>query len=353
MFETTHFSYDTIMDMNKRQLLQDILARKSSRNGFWHGHPHPDSLPAFQQYFDVDSDETLSQRLGDTLVWIMPEEQGCWRHPDNKPMFDIMGGKVKHTLNEGGVFANCESVDEVDRFAWPDTRHLDFSQALAAVDRAENNGLGILSGMWSCFFHNAADFFGMDHYFIKMYTVPDVVDAVTERIVQFYLDANEIWLGQTAHRINAIFFGNDFGSQQDLLMSPALFERFVMPYFVRFTEQAKRFGLRVVLHSCGAIDKAIPYLIDAGVDALHPIQALARNMDANSLAKKYNGKITFIGGVDTQRLLPFGTPQQVRDEVHRLRDLFGPNYIVSPSHEALLPNVPPENLAAMAEAALD
>jgi uroporphyrinogen decarboxylase len=207
--------------------------------------------------------------------------------------------------------------------------------------------------MWSPFFHIAADFFGMDNYFIKMYTNPEIVDAVTERIVQFYLDANELWLDLVADRIDAIFFGNDFGSQLDLLISPALFERFVMPYFVRFTEQAKQHGLRVVLHSCGAIDRAIPYLIDAGVDALHPIQALAKDMDAISLARKYQGKITFIGGVDTQQLLPFGTPQEVRDEVHRLRDIFGPNYIVSPSHEALLPNVSPENLAAMAEAALD
>ena len=230
--------------------------------------------------------------------------------------------------------------------------HLSYP-VVAALDRAEKDGLGVLSGLWSCFFHIAADFFGMDNYFVKMYTDPEVVDAVTERIVQFYLDANEIWLGQVADRIDAIFFGNDFGSQQDLLVSPALFERFVMPYFVRFTEQAKRFGLKVVLHSCGAINRAIPYLIDAGVDALHPIQALARDMDAEGLARRYNGKIVFIGGVDTQRLLPFGTPQQVRDEVHRLRDLFGPNYIVSPSHEALLPNVSAQNLEAMAEAALD
>lgn len=339
--------------MQQRQLLQKILEKKSDRNGFWHGNPHPDSLPAYKAYFGVKDDYGLSRCLNDTFVWVMPEASHCWHHPEDKPMFDYMGGRVKHTLNEGGVFTDCESVDEVERFFWPQTRHLDFSQTLAALERAEKDGLGTLSGMWSPFFHVVADFFGMDQYFIKMYTHPEVVDAVTERVVQFYLDANEIWLGQVANRIDAIFFGNDFGSQQDLLISPALFERFVMKYFVLFTDQAKRHGLKVVLHSCGAINRAIPYLIEAGVDALHPIQALARDMDAEGLARRYNGKIVFIGGVDTQRLLPFGTPQQVRDEVHRLRDLFGPNYIVSPSHEALLPNVSPQNLEAMAEAALD
>ena len=109
----------------------------------------------------------------------------------------------------------------------------------------------------------------------------------------------------------------------------------------------------MLLHSCGSIERSIPRLIDAGVDALHPIQALAANMDAETLSRKYNGKIVFVGGVDTQHLLPFGTPQEVRDEVRRLRDLFGENYVVSPSHESILPGVSPDNLRAMAEAAAE
>ena len=124
-----------------------------------------------------------------------------------------------------------------------------------------------------------------------------------------------------------------------------------MPYFREFTEQAHSRGYKVVLHSCGAIDRVISKLIDAGVEILHPIQALAKDMDAESLTKKYRGKIVFMGGVDTQRLLPFGNPEDVRKEVRRLKDLFGPNFILSPSHESILPNVAPENIAALAEEA--
>jgi uroporphyrinogen decarboxylase len=76
-------------------------------------------------------------------------------------------------------------------------------------------------------------------------------------------------------------------------------------------------------------------------------------MDAEYLVKNFKDRIVFMGGVDTQHLLPFGTPRQVRDEVRRLRDLFGPNFLVSPSHESVLPNVSPENVAAMAEAAAE
>jgi uroporphyrinogen decarboxylase len=131
-----------------------------------------------------------------------------------------------------------------------------------------------------------------------------------------------------------------------------MFDKFVLPYFQKITGQAKNSGYKVVLHSCGSIERVIPKLIDAGVDALHPIQARARNMGAETLARKYGEKVIFIGGIDAQGILPFGTPEQIRDEVNRLKNLFGSNFIVSPSHEELLPNIPPENILAMAEAAV-
>jgi uroporphyrinogen decarboxylase len=92
-------------------------------------------------------------------------------------------------------------------------------------------------------------------------------------------------------------------------------------------------------------------LIDAGLDGLHPLQARAEGMDAVSLAKQFKGKIAFVGGVDTQELLVNGTPQQVKDDVRRLKDILGPNLIISPSHEAVLPNVSLANIEAMVAAA--
>jgi len=113
----------------------------------------------------------------------------------------------------------------------------------------------------------------------------------------------------------------------------------------------KKAGLHIAFHSCGAVDKIIPKLIDSGVEILHPLQAKAKNMDAVNLEKKYGKDLVFLGGVDTQDLLPFRTAAEVREEVLRLRDIFGAHFIVSPSHEALLPNVPFENVVAMSEAA--
>jgi len=301
--------------------------------------------------FQVKSDFELCLKLGSSCRWIQADAWNMYRHPEGKPMFDVLGGKKRVSHNQAGVFADCEDPAEVDKFDWPDEKYIDFTGAIAEIDRTIAAGQAVLSGSWSCFFHNVCDFFGMENYFVKMYTDPEVVDAVTERVVDFYLRINERLFAQAAGKIDMFFFGNDFGSQLDTLISPEMFDRFVMPGFVKFTEQAHRHGMKVLLHSCGSIHRVIPRLIDAGVDALHPIQAQAANMDAETLARDFGGKIVFVGGVDTQQLLPNATPQQIRDEVRRLRDLFGPNYVVSPSHESILPDVPWENVLAMAEAA--
>ncbi|MBP3647765.1 MAG: hypothetical protein J6K55_15220 [Clostridia bacterium] len=339
--------------MTGQERLHAILNHQSEHCGFWHGCPNHASTETLFRAFDVKDDFELGLKLGSSCRWIQPEAFGMYRHPENKPMFDVLGGKKRISHNQAGVFADCEDPAEVDAFDWPDEKYIDFGPTIAEIERSRAAGQAVLSGSWSCFFHNVCDFFGMENYFVKMYTDPDVVDAVTEHVVDIYLRINERLFRQMADKIDMFFFGNDFGSQLDTLISPEMFDRFVMPAFQKFTDQAHRHGMKVLLHSCGSIYRVIPRLIDAGVDALHPIQAKAANMDAVTLAREFNGKIVFVGGVDTQQLLPSSTPRQVKEEVYRLRDLFGPNFVVSPSHESILPDVPWENVQAMAEAAAE
>ena len=111
-------------------------------------------------------------------------------------------------------------------------------------------------------------------------------------------------------------------------------------------QDAHSYGVKVVYHSCGSIVEAIPLLIEAGVDVIHPIQALAAGMDPANLKDKFDGKISFCG-VDTQDLLPNGTPEQVAAKVKELRTYFPTGLIVSPSHEGLQPDVPPSNIKAL------
>ena len=337
--------------MTSRERIRGIMAgRPVDRCGLWLGNPHRESWPALHAYFGTTTEEELRRKLGDDLRWICPQFfPSAYRDPEGQGMFDAGLGKKQH--GQAGPLAGCEDVREVADFHWPNPDYLNFDACLEALRKAGE--VYRASGFWTCFYHNVMDLLGMEDYMVKMYTHPEVVQAVTDRVCGFYYAANERFFARAGDEIDGFFFGNDFGTQLDLICGPAQFDRFIMPWFARFTEQAHAHGYQALLHSCGAIHKVIDRLIAAGVDGLHPLQALAANMDAETLAKDFKGRIAFMGGIDTQRLLVKGTPDDVKADVRRVRKLLGPRLIVSPSHEALLPNVPPRNLEAMAVAALE
>jgi len=333
-----------------RNKILSILERNNAEGpAFWKGNPHKDALINYLRELSLGSEEDLSGFLGDDLRWRHADI--CYKHPEGKPIFDCHLGKEKRSHGEPGVFAETEEISDVDMFPWPELKYLDFSEYRIKAQKARDEGYAFFGGFWCPYFHIAADFFGMENYFIKMYENPAVVEAVTEHIVDFYSSANALLFSEMGDLIDVFFFGNDFGTQIDLFINPEMFRKFVLPGIIKLTETAGKYGIRTMLHSCGAVTAALPMIIEAGVQGLHPIQAMARGMDAESLQKEFGKDLIFMGGVDTQHLLPFGTPDEIRAEVKRLIGIFGNNYIISPSHEALLENVPTENLMAMSRAA--
>ncbi len=336
--------------MTGREVVRGIIAgHPVPRTGFWLGNPHPETWPILHRYFGTRSEEELRRKLGDDFRWITPQYRASgYRDPRGRGLFEATEFKRFH--GEAGPLAAAESPADVEAFDWPDPDYLNFDDCLAELEAAGPHYRA--SGFWAPFFHNVMDLLGMESYFIKMQTHPEVVEAVTARVCGFYLEANRRFFLRAGRLMDGYFFGNDFGTQIDCLISPRHFDAFVMPWFRRLTDQAHAAGYQVILHSCGSIYRVIPRLIEAGVECLHPLQARAGRMEAERLAAEFGGKIAFLGGVDTQELLVNGTPEAVRAEVRRLRGLFGPRWICSPSHEAILPNVPPANVAAMAEAAL-
>jgi uroporphyrinogen decarboxylase len=335
--------------MTSREIVRTIINRKAaSRCGFWLGNPHADTWPILHRYFGTKSEEELRQKLGDDFRWISPQLiDSTYKHPDGRNFFDLRAGKTSH--GQAGPLAGCESPGDIEKYDWPKLDYLDFEEALARLRDAGD--VYRASGFWCPFFHDIMDLFGMENYLVKMYTNPAVIHAATERVCRFYLEANERFYEYARNLIDGFFFGNDFGTQLDLILSPAQFDEFILPWFKKLTDQGHGHGYQVILHSCGSIHRVIGRLINAGVNCLHPLQARARNMDARTLARDFRGKIAFLGGIDTQRVLNQGTADDVKTEVRRIKELLGPDLIVSPSHEAILPDVPPRNVAAMAEAA--
>ena len=133
-----------------------------------------------------------------------------------------------------------------------------------------------------------------------------------------------------------------------MLFSPEDWRRYFKPALARLFNTAKSRGVRVMYHICGSPIAIIPDLIDIGMDILMPLQLGTKDMDPTFLKREFGKDITFWGGVDTQHLLPYGTPDEVRAEVRRLIDILGQDggYVLASSHD-LLGDVPVQNIVAM------
>lgn len=338
---------------HRERFLATIERKPVDRPASWLGLPDPGAHTGLFRYFGVSSMRELICRLDDD---VFPVEL-----PYHSPVADAIyaafdfakkGRTLRdhRTLNAPGFFEDVTDPLTVLDFDWPDpAAHIDPKECRQVVENAPPE-TAIVGVIWSAHFQDACAAFGMQNAFVQMLETPDMFRAVIDRIVAFYLDANRVFYEATAGRLDAVLIGNDFGAQTGLMLSPALIREFALPGTRQLVAQAQEFGLKVIHHSCGAIRPIIPDLIDAGVDVIHPIQALADGMDAEGLKQDFAGRVSFCGGVDAQQLLVFGTAEQVRERVSELVRLFPTGLVISPSHEAILPDTPPANIAAMFEA---
>lgn len=323
-----------------RERFRAILDRRNGgAPGLWLGDPKGEMLEKLLRFYGVHDRLALAEATGEDLCFLPAD---AYARP---------AGGTPFRIDPTCALAGCEDPAEIAAHDWPGPCVIDFDAYEAAIDAARARGLAVAGGMWCCFFHYVASLFGMEDYFVLMHTAPEAVHAATRRVVDWLLGANGRIFAHLGGKLDAFFMGNDFGTQTGLLIHPGAWREFVAPYYRELISQAKRAGLYSMVHSCGAVAQLIPDFIGMGVDALHPLQALAKGMDAGSLAA-YRDRIAFIGGIDAQRLLPFGAPGEVQREVSRIREKIGSNWIVSPSHEGYQADVSAENINALVEAVL-
>ncbi len=177
--------------------------------------------------------------------------------------------------------------------------------------------------------------------------------AFLDRIVEMHLKNLEHFLGLVGQYIDIILFGDDLGMQTGPQISPSMYREFFKPRHQLMWQRAKQLAdVKVMLHCCGGVRELLPDLIDAGLDAINPVQISCRGMAAAELKREFGQDITFWGGgCDTQQILPYGTPQQVRDHVRHQVAILKPGggFVFQQVHN-ILANVPAENVVAMLEA---
>lgn len=193
----------------------------------------------------------------------------------------------------------------------------------------------------------------MDNYLLYLAMYPDQVLRLSEELSSIHIKNLEKWLGAVGPYIDIILFGDDLGGQNGPLLSPEMYRRYYKPYHRKMWARTKEMAdVKVMLHCCGGVRELLPDLIDAGLDAINPVQINCRGMEAGELKREFGDRLVLWGGgCDTRDILPNATPDQVHKHVREQVRILNPQggFVFQQVHN-ILANVPPENIVAMYEA---
>jgi uroporphyrinogen decarboxylase len=263
-----------------------------------------------------------------------------------------------HFINTDGPFYRLENptAGDLEGYNWPDPD--DPGRYRGLRERAkflhDTTDHAVVLNLWVGLVHLAEFVRGFALWLEDLLANPAFAEALMDRIANFWVRGTERALAEAGEFIDVVAIVEDLGTQQGPIIRPEVYRRMIKPHHRRMLGVVKKYGKRLFLHSCGAVAAFIPDFIEMGVDALNPVQVSAKGMDTKTLKREFGRDLSFWGAIDTGNVLPYGTPDDVRTEVRRrINDLAGNGgYILAAVHN-IQPEVPPQNVAAMYEAALE
>lgn len=287
--------------------------------------------------------------MGD--YWTFVDEWGIqWRMPKSNGLYYDM---YRHPL------AHISRASELDNYQWPEPKDPTRLQGLKDRARAlkeEKQACILLDHMSAGFFELGGWLRGYENWFMDLASNPKLVEKLLDVTLEIRMRFLDNALEELKDYILVLVEYEDLGSQHGPLISPEMYRRYVKPRQKKLYSFIKRKApVYIFLHSCGSIYELIPDFIEVGVDILNPVQFNSPKMESSRLKKEFGESLTFWGGgVNTQFTLPRGTPEQVRDEVKRQIETFAPGggFVFSAVHN-IQPDVPPENIVAMIETAME
>ncbi len=311
-------------------------------------------------------DEKTLQRLHVDVRGVLDLEPEAIRQknknrPPGSPYIDSWRtGQVKTEQGEWTIgpppLRNADTIEALDNYPWPDpddpTR---YAHIEAEVQRlVEEDQYAIMGIPWLLFpFERAMAIQGMDQFLLNLAMKPDFSRALLEKLTDLCKRIMGHFLEKSGPYLDMIKIGDDLGTQESLLISPKMYRDILKPCHADLIAFIKeRTDAKVFFHTDGDVFNLIEDFIEIGVDVLNPIQTSAGKMsDLEGLRDRFGGRIVFCGAIDTHRILPMGTPEEVGDEVKRVIQILGRDggYMLSGVH-TIMNDVPGENVLAMVDA---
>ncbi|HEX9019020.1 MAG TPA: uroporphyrinogen decarboxylase family protein [Anaerolineaceae bacterium] len=315
----------------------------------------PEIWARLEAHFHTTDRIAILEALGiDGLVGISPEYIGPALRQEDGIHYDEWGmGYRNQEYGSGGYdeqvvypLAGAETIDDLDAFPWPSADWYDYSclaqKAAAHPERAIEIGYTA-----PFYFHNKLR--GLEQSLMDPLERPEFTHCLLQHISDSFTDYHRRCFEATRGLAHVTQVTDDFGAQHGLMISPRTFESFYRGPMQRAIDLAHEFDLIVFHHDDGDNRKLLPRLVEMGIQVLNPIQWRCGDWDLAALKAQLGDRLCFHGGVDNQQTLPFGTVEDVRAEVRRLKQaLFsdGTGYILAPCHN-LQPVTPIENILAM------
>jgi uroporphyrinogen decarboxylase len=271
--------------------------------------------------------------------------------------FDVWG--IAHENNPNSMhmtqmhhpMKRFDSVTQIDDYPWPDFKGVDFTRFEKRVKDIQAAGLAVFVWMECTIWETAWYLRGVENLMMDMATE----DAKATRLLDIITEKACYRAGKfAAMGVDILGLGDDIGMQETSMMSSGMYRQWLGPRLKRVIQAAKAIlpDILISYHSCGKATTLVPELIDAGIDILNPVQPEC--MDFEETHQQFGDQISFNGTIGTQKLMPFGTPQQIRDEVFKNMDIAGEKggLFCCPTH-VVEPDVPWENIEAYVQACRD
>jgi len=329
--------------MSKKEIVYKVLEHKETSKIPYYLPVTPPARKKLVEYFGTDD---LHSALGLYIFMVSPKGKPLYASPNEYgPTITDEFGVVWTTsdIDRGSPIGNPLKEPNLKNYSFPDPHNPSRYEGIKEkIEKHKNLFIvGVIGDLWE----RAAFLRGQQNLFMDVYLNQSFLEELLERLTEY----NSVTMDYLVKfGIDAIFLSDDYGTQKDLMISPEHWRKFIKPRLKNLFEKAKSYGVKCMLHSDGNIEKIIPDLIEIGLDILHPIQPEV--MDIFKLKREYGKYLTFEGGINTQNLLPYGSPEEVAKEVEKTIKIMskGGGYILEPGIN-IQADVPLENILALVE----
>jgi len=309
-------------------------------------------------------DEEVMVKLGTDVRPLMPGPPANWTPKPSEPgsFIDIWGVKFKAVYySETAFYYEVDEpplreadVNDLESYPWPDPFDPGYTSGLKDKVKVLYNGTDyaiMADSGFKVLWEEAYQLRGFEQLLTDLITNPGFVTALLERILEINIKATGRFLDIVGPYIQVFRTADDMATQDGLLMSPETYRTIIKPIYKKWYDFIRtKTDAKIFYHSDGNVVALLDDFIENGVDVLNPVQVSAIG-DVDALKKDFGDRLAFWGGIDTQKVMPYGTPEEVGNEVKlRMLELGQKGGYVLSSVHAIQPDVPPENIVAMAEA---